>query len=79
MYLYIYLFIIIILFYLLNNFLNKSENFCYGNTYCNGNKDNALCIRQKCYECGLNAPCNNNKNDNECGANNCIDGCCDGN
>ena len=72
---YLSLFIIIILFYLINIFLQKNETFCYGNTYCNGNKDNALCIRQKCYKCGLNSSCKTNK---DC-INKCINGCCDGN
>jgi hypothetical protein len=71
------IFIIIILtFYFLNNYMSHKENFCYGNVYCNGNKDNALCISQKCKPCGLNAQCND---DTDCGPNNCIDGCCDGN
>lgn len=72
---YLYLIIIILLFYLINIFLENNENFCYGNTYCNGNKDNALCIRQKCYKCGLNASCTKKE---DC-MNDCIDGCCDGN
>ena len=68
------IFIILFLFYLINIDLNKIENFCYGNTYCNGNKEKSLCINQQCLDCGLTAPCNKNS---ECGPNNCIDGCCD--
>jgi hypothetical protein len=67
--------IISVIFYLLNNYLDNKENFCYGNDFCNGNKDSALCIDQSCLPCGLNAPC---KKDSDCGPNNCIDGCCDG-
>jgi hypothetical protein len=70
----IVLFIFIIIFYVLNNFLYNIEKFCYGNTYCNGNKDKSLCINQKCLNCGLSASC---KNDSDCGPNNCINGCCD--
>ena len=63
------------LFYLINNMLKPAkENFCYGNDFCNGNKESNLCINQECHKCGLQAPCNN---DSECGPNNCIDGCCD--
>jgi hypothetical protein len=68
------LFIIITLvFFLLNRFLSK-EKFCNGNVYCNGNKDSALCISEKCRNCGLQAPC---KKDSDCTPNNCVDGCCD--
>jgi hypothetical protein len=67
--------IIILFFYLIQVILsNNNEHFCYGNDFCNGNKDSALCINQRCLPCGLQAPC---KNDSECGPNNCIDGCCD--
>ena len=55
--------------------INNKENFpCYGNDYCNGNKNNALCINQRCKPCGLVPQC---KQDSDCGPNNCIDGCCD--
>jgi hypothetical protein len=74
MILFIIIILIIILFYLLNIILNKKEQFCYGNTYCNGNKNKSLCINQKCLDCGLSAKCNKNS---DCGPNNCIDGCCD--
>lgn len=60
-----------------NNIINNQEkqNFpCYGNDYCNGNKNNALCINQRCKQCGLVPQC---KEDSDCGPNNCIDGCCD--
>ncbi len=60
----------------MNQYIKNNEYFCYGNIYCNGNKDNALCTSQKCKPCGLNAQCND---DTDCGPNNCIDGCCDGN
>jgi hypothetical protein len=50
------------------------EDFCYGNVYCNGNKNNSLCINQECLKCGLQASCTKNE---ECGPNLCIDGCCD--
>ena len=66
-------FIILSLFYLVNNYAKK-EYFCYGNAYCNGNKDNNLCINQTCNKCGLNPVCTK---DSDC-QNNCIDGCCDG-
>lgn len=72
---YIYITIIILLlFYFINIYLVKKENFCYGNVYCNGNKDSSLCINQGCLSCGLQASC---KNDNDCTPNNCINGCCD--
>ena len=71
----ILLFIIfLILFYFINIFFKKMENFCYGNTYCNGNNDSALCINQTCKKCGLMSPCDK---DSECYPNNCINGCCD--
>lgn len=60
-----------------NNVINnqEKENFpCYGNDYCNGNKNNALCINQRCKPCGLVPQCTQ---DSDCGPNNCIDGCCD--
>ena len=67
--------IIILFFYLIQVILGQNkEHFCYGNDYCKGNKDSALCINQRCLKCGLQAPC---KNDSDCGPNNCIDGCCD--
>lgn len=69
-----YFILILLIFYLINNYINK-EHFCYGNVYCNGNKDNTLCIDQKCNKCGLNPVCNK---DSDCVTNNCIDGCCDG-
>jgi hypothetical protein len=62
------------LFYLINNYLRINENFCYGNVYCNGNKDSALCLEQSCKSCGLQSKCTK---DSECIPNNCIDGCCD--
>ena len=67
----IILFVFIILNYL---FIKYQENFCYGNDFCNGNKDSALCISQKCYKCGLQSPCTK---DSDCGPNNCINCCCD--
>lgn len=73
----IFLFLFILFYYLniqLTNQLNKKETFCYGNVYCNGNKNNSLCINQECRNCGLQSPCN--KND-DCGPNLCKDGCCD--
>ena len=67
--------ILTLFFYLIQIILEQSkEHFCYGNDFCNGNKDSALCINQHCLKCGLQAPC---KNDSECGPNNCINGCCD--
>lgn len=66
--------ILIIIYYFINNCLDK-EHFCYGNTYCGGDKDSRLCINQSCRICGLNAEC---KYDSDCGPNNCINGCCDG-
>lgn len=67
------LFLIIVLFYILNNFLSY-EKFCNGNVYCNGNNDSALCINQKCENCGLQASCSG---DSDCVPNNCVNGCCD--
>ncbi len=64
---------VIIIFLFTTNYL-FIEHFCYGNTYCNGNKKNALCINQNCLDCGLEARCNKNE---DCGPNLCIDGCCD--
>jgi len=67
--------ICILIFFLINYFLlSPKEYFCYGNTYCNGNKEKSLCINQHCLECGLSAKC---QNDSTCGPNKCIDGCCD--
>jgi hypothetical protein len=67
--------IIILIFYVINYYLNKTENFCYGNVYCNGNKNNALCINQNCKECGVtSSKCISNS---DCGPNLCIKGCCD--
>lgn len=70
--------ILFIMFYILFWFINRSfyesENFCYGNDYCNGNKDSALCINQSCRPCGLQSQCSK---DSDCTPNNCIDGCCD--
>jgi hypothetical protein len=63
-----------ILFYIFNK-INRLEHLCFGNDFCNGNKDNALCINQECYECGLNAKC---KKNSDCAPNNCKNGCCDG-
>ena len=70
-----FLLIIILLsiFYIINRILKKQENFCYGNDFCNGNKE-ALCINQECRKCGIQAQCNV---DSDCGPNNCINGCCD--
>jgi hypothetical protein len=65
---------VFIIFLTLDNIINSKEYFCYGNTYCNGNKDNALCINQTCLECGLQSKCTKNE---ECGPNLCINGCCD--
>jgi hypothetical protein len=67
--------ILVFIFYIVNIFLKKNnEYFCYGNDFCNGNKDSALCINQSCKPCGLQASCNK---DSDCGPNNCINGCCD--
>ena len=67
--------IIFIIFYFINKFIKKNlENFCFGNDFCNGNKENALCINQECKPCGLVPSC---KKDSDCGPNNCIKGCCD--
>jgi len=74
MILFLIVLIIIFIFYFLNMMLYKKENFCYGNTYCNGNKEKSLCINQQCLDCGLSAKCNK---DSDCGPNNCINGCCD--
>jgi hypothetical protein len=71
---FIILIIILTIFYLINDYLKKIENFCYGNDYCNGNKNNALCINQKCLQCGLVPECTK---DSDCSPNNCIKGCCD--
>jgi hypothetical protein len=65
---------LIIIFFIINLYLNKNENFCYGNVYCNGNVDNSLCINQNCKNCGLQAQCTKNE---DCGPNLCIKGCCD--
>ena len=54
--------------------IKKNESFCYGNDFCNGNKDSALCINQTCKSCGLQASC---KKDSECAPNNCVNNCCD--
>ena len=63
--------LIIILFFTYKH--NKStETFCYGNDFCYG--PNALCINQRCLPCGLERQCTS---DSQCGANNCINGCCD--
>lgn len=74
-YLLIILIIIIILLIILF-YIDKStklrESFCYGNVFCYG--PNALCINQRCIPCGLEKQCTR---DSQCGANNCIDGCCD--
>lgn len=66
--------IFFLIFYLINLFLFKKEYFCYGNDFCNGNKDAALCINQTCRKCGLQPSCDNDK---DCMPNNCINGCCD--
>jgi len=66
--------ITILIFYLINIFLIKNEYFCYSNSYCNGNKDSALCINQECLECGLQSTCNN---DDDCSPSLCNNGCCD--
>lgn len=74
-YLIVLLIIIVILLIILFN-THKSvkitESFCYGNDFCYG--PNALCINQRCHPCGLENKCTD---DIQCGANNCIDGCCD--
>lgn len=71
----LYIFIIFFtIFCLINMLFKKSENFCYGNAFCNGNNDNSLCINQNCKKCGLTAPCNK---DSDCYPNNCSNGCCD--
>ena len=66
--------IIFLFFYLIQILLQQREYFCYGNDFCNGNKDNALCINQRCLECGLSSKCTS---DSQCEPNNCINGCCD--
>ena len=63
--------LIIILFFTYKN-SKSTETFCYGNNFCYG--PNALCINQRCSPCGLERQC---KSDSQCGANNCINGCCD--
>ena len=73
-YLILAIIIAIIIIYYFNHVFVTNEHFCYGNTYCNGNKKNALCINQQCRDCGLVASCTKNE---ECGPNLCIDGCCD--
>lgn len=65
---------ILLIFIIIKQLLNKKETFCYGNDFCNGNINNALCINQQCRKCGLVAPCNKNS---DCGPNLCKDGCCD--
>lgn len=72
----IYLFIVIIFAIFIIYYFNHTyyEYFCYGNVYCNGNKNNSLCINQKCLDCGLQAPCNKNS---DCSPNLCKNGCCD--
>jgi len=65
--------ITILIFYIINIFLIKNEYFCYSNSFCNGNKDSALCINQECLECGLQTPCNN---DDDCLPSLCNNGCC---
>lgn len=72
----IYLIIVILIFYIINILLNNNEYFCYGNSFCNGNKDSALCINQECLDCGLQSSC---KNDDDCTPSLCNDGCCIGN
>lgn len=72
----IYWLIVILIFYIINLLLNNKEYFCYGNDFCNGNKDSALCINQECLECGLQSPC---KTDENCYPSLCNEGCCDGN
>ncbi len=54
--------------------IGLKEDFCYGNVYCNGNNNNALCINQSCLPCGLEAKCTK---DSECSPNLCKNGCCD--
>lgn len=73
---YLLIFIIILFFIFINYLLslNLKENFCYGNVYCNGNKNDSLCINQECRNCGLQAKCKSNL---DCFPNNCINGCCD--
>jgi hypothetical protein len=64
----------LLLFYIINASLNNKEFFCYGNAYCNGNKNNSICINQTCKKCGLQSSCINN---NDCYPNECKNGCCD--
>jgi hypothetical protein len=66
--------IAIIIIYYFNHVFIINEHFCYGNTYCNGNKKNSLCINQECLNCGLQSSCNKNE---DCGPNLCKEGCCD--
>ena len=68
------IFSIILFFYLVNIVCSKKEFFCYGNVFCNQNKESAMCIQQTCYPCGLQPTCTK---DEDCAPNNCIDGCCD--
>ena len=70
--------VVLIIFILLNMIIKNNENFCYGNVYCDGNNDNALCINQTCKSCGLQSKCDTTKSyQSQCGSNRCIDGCCD--
>ena len=66
--------VVILIFYFVNMYLKRVEHLCFGNDFCNRNKDNALCINQKCKKCGLVPEC---KKDCDCAPNNCINGCCD--
>jgi hypothetical protein len=66
--------IILVIFYLINIYLGNNEYFCYSNSYCNGNKDSALCINQECLDCGLQSTC---ETDDQCSPSLCNDGCCD--
>jgi len=70
--------VLVIIFILLNMISENKESFCFGNVYCNGNNDNALCINQTCKKCGLQASCDPTKSyQPQCGSNKCINGCCD--
>jgi hypothetical protein len=67
-----FILLLFLLFLFIERFLKKEEHFCFGNDFCN--RRNALCIEQKCFECGLQPSC---KKDSDCGPNNCVNGCCD--
>jgi hypothetical protein len=70
------IFVIFLIMYILNKYaLTNIETICFGNDFCNGNRNNSQCIHQSCLECGVtSSKC---YNDNDCTPNICKDGCCD--